>query len=95
MGKGKNLQIYEIHNALKAVLNCFGSKRTKNIYSASMKSYQYKKFDIFGKYMIQLDSYICIHVSGQLQTGLKKNTNFSSPGTMVRVMHVLFVFRSF
>ena len=42
--------------------------------------------------MIKLDSYICIHVSGQLQTGLKKNTRFTSRGIMVHVMHVLFVF---
>ena len=42
--------------------------------------------------MIQLDSYICIHVSDQLQTGLKKNTSFTSPETMVHVIHMLFVF---
>ena len=42
--------------------------------------------------MIQLDSYFCIHVSGQWQTGSKKNTSYKSPETMVHVMHVLFVF---
>ena len=41
--------------------------------------------------MIQLDGYFCIHVSGQRQTGLEKNTSSTSPGTMIHVMHVLFV----
>ena len=49
------------------------------------------KFRYFGKYIIQLDGYFCIHVSGQRQTGLEKNTSFTSPGTKVKVMHVLFV----
>ena len=42
--------------------------------------------------MIQLDCYFCIHLSGQLQTGFEENTSSTSPGTMVHVMHVLFVF---
>ena len=46
----------------------------------------------FEKYIIQLNGYFCIKVSGQRQTGLGKNTSFTSPGTMVHVMHVLFVF---
>ena len=41
--------------------------------------------------MIQFDSYFCIHVFGQRQTGLVKNTSSTSPGTVVHVMHVLFV----
>ena len=64
------------------------------IYSASMKSYKYQNFDILENSIsiIQLNGYVCIHLSGQLQTGLEKNTSFTSPGTMVHVMHVLFVF---
>ena len=54
------------------------------IYSASMKSYQYPN-------LIQLTGYFTIHVSGQRQTGLEKNTSSTSPGNMVHVMHVLFV----
>ena len=46
----------------------------------------------FEKYIIQLNGYFCIQVSGQQQTGLGKNTSSTSPGTMVHVMHVLFVF---
>ena len=42
--------------------------------------------------MIQLDGCFRIHLSGQRQTGLEKNTSSTSPGTMVHVMHVLFVF---
>ena len=42
--------------------------------------------------MIQIGIYICIHVSGLRQTGLEENTSFTSPGTLVHVMHVLFVF---
>ena len=42
--------------------------------------------------MIQLDCYFCIHLSGQPQTGFEENTSSTSPGTMVHVMHVLFVF---
>ena len=49
------------------------------------------KFRYFGKYLIQRDDYLCIHVSGQRRTGLEKNTSFTSPGTIVHVMHVLFV----
>ena len=50
------------------------------------------KFGLLGKYMIQLDSYIYVHLSGQRQTGLEENTSSTSLGTMVHVMHVLFVF---
>ena len=42
--------------------------------------------------MIQFDGYFCIHLSGQWQTGLEKNTSSTSPGTMVHVMHMLFEF---
>ena len=42
--------------------------------------------------MIQLDYYFCIHLSGQPQTGFEKNTCSTFIGTMVHVMHVLFVF---
>ena len=43
--------------------------------------------------MIQLESYSCIHISGQRQTDLEKTTSLTSPVTiMVRVTHVLFVF---
>ena len=52
---------------------------------------QVSKFRYFGKYIIQLDGYFCIHVSDQRQTGLEKNTSFTSPGIMVHMMHVLFV----
>ena len=58
-----------------------------------MKIYQYQNLDKFGKYIIQLDDYFFIHVSGQRQTDLEKNTSTMSPGTMmVHVMHVLSVF---
>ena len=56
-----------------------------------MKSYQYSNFDIL-EYMIQLDGYFYVNVSGQRKTALEKNNSSSSPGTMVHVMHVLFVF---
>ena len=49
------------------------------------------KFRYLGKYKTQLDGYFCIHVCGQRQTGLEKNTSFTIPETMVHVMHVLFV----
>ena len=42
--------------------------------------------------MIQIGIYIGIHVSSHRQTGLEENTSFTSPGTLVHVMHVLFVF---
>ena len=45
--------------------------------------------------MIQLDGYFCIHLSGQQQTGLEKNTSSLSTGTMVQVMYMLFVFLKF
>ena len=63
----------------------------KHILSVSEKL-PVSKFRYFGKYIIQLDGYICIHdVSGLRQTGLEKNTSFTSTGTMVHVMHVFFV----
>ena len=49
------------------------------------------KYRHFGKFIIQLDGYFCIHVSGRRQTGVEKNTSSTSAGTMVHVMHVLFV----
>ena len=42
--------------------------------------------------MIQLDGYFCIHLSGRRQNSMEKNTSSVSPGTMVHVNHVLFVF---
>ena len=42
--------------------------------------------------MIQLDGYFSIHLSGQRQTGLKKNNSSPSPGSIVHVLYVLFVF---
>ena len=39
---------------------------------------------------MQLDGYFYVHVPGQRQTGLEKNSSMS-PGTMVHEMHVLFV----
>ena len=42
--------------------------------------------------MIQLDCYFCFHLSGQPQTGFETNTNSTILGTMVHVMHVLFLF---
>ena len=50
------------------------------------------KFQYFRKYIIQLDGYFCIHVACQRQTGFEKNTSFTSPGIMVHMMHMLFVF---
>ena len=41
--------------------------------------------------MIQLESYICIHVSGERQTGFEKNTSFMSRGTMV---HMIFLYNT-
>ena len=49
------------------------------------------KFRYFGKYIIQLDDYFCVHVSCQRQTGFEKNTSFTSPRTMVHAIHVLSV----
>ena len=42
--------------------------------------------------MIELDGYICITVSCQRQAGLENNNSFTSPGTIVHVMHLLFMF---
>ena len=42
--------------------------------------------------MIQLDCFFCIHFSGQPQTGFEKNTSSTILGTVVHMMHVLFVF---
>ena len=49
------------------------------------------KFRCFGKYIVQLDGYFYINVSGQQQTGLEQRTSSTSPETMVHVIHVLFV----
>ena len=49
------------------------------------------KFWYFGKYIIQFDNYFCIHFSGQRQTDVEKSTSFTSPRTMVHMMHMLFV----
>ena len=43
-----------------------------------------------GKYILQLNGYFYIHVSGRQQTGLRKRTSSTSPGTMVHVLFVLF-----
>ena len=57
-----------------------------------MKSYQYQNIDILENIIIiQLDGYFCIHVSGRRQTGVEKKTSSTSAGTMVHVMHVLFM----
>ena len=53
------------------------------------------KFRYFGKYIIQLDGYFYHHVSGQRQTGLERKISSTSPGTMVHVMHLLFVVFTF
>ena len=37
------------------------------------------KFQYFGKYIIQLDSYFCIHVSGQWLNGFEKKCQFHKP----------------
>ena len=50
------------------------------------------KFEFFEKYMKLLDGYIYVHVSGQSQTALEKTPNYTSPGTMVHVIHMLIVF---
>ena len=49
------------------------------------------KFRYFEKYIIQLDGYFYISVSGQQHTGLETKTSYTSPGAMVHVIHVLFV----
>ena len=40
---------------------------------------------------MQLNGYLCNYVSGQRPTDLEKKNSSTSPGTMVHVMHVLFV----
>ena len=51
------------------------------------------KFQYSGKYIIQFDGYFYVHVSGKRQTCLeKKGNNYTSHGTMVHMIHVLFVF---
>ena len=56
-----------------------------------MKSYQ-SKFRDFGKYIIQLFGYCYVHMSGQRQAGLERYNSYTSPGSMVHVMHVHFMF---
>ena len=50
------------------------------------------KFLYFGKYIIQLYGYFYVYDSGQQQTGLERKNSSTSPGTMVHVMHMLFMF---
>ena len=50
------------------------------------------KFQYFGKYIIQLFGYCYVHVSGQRRTVLERLNSSTSPGTMVLVMHVHFMF---
>ena len=52
-------------------------------------------FRYFGKYIIQLFGYCYVHVSGQRQAGLERYNSYTSPGTMVHVMHVHFMFLQF
>ena len=49
----------------------------------------------FGKYIIQLNGYFYVHVSGQRQTGLERLNSSTSPKTMMHVMQVLYVFLQF
>ena len=44
----------------------------------------------FGKYVIQLDGYFYIHVSGQRQIGVENIGSSTRPGTMVHVLFVVF-----
>ena len=48
-------------------------------------------FRYFGKYIIQLDGYFYVHVSGQRQSGLGTKPSSTCTGTMVHMIHVLFV----
>ena len=50
------------------------------------------KFRYFGKYIIQLFGHCYVHVSGQRQAGFERLNSNTSPGTMVHVMHVHFMF---
>ena len=71
-----NKDYYGNSNVKMQVNTCslvyLSTPNTYFIYSASMKSYQYPNFQYFGKYIIQLDRYFYVHVSGQRHTGLKK-----------------------
>ena len=44
-----------------------------------------------GKYIIQLFGYCYIHDSGQQQACLDRLNSYTSPGTMVHVMHTHFM----
>ena len=46
------------------------------------------KFRCFGKYIIQLFGYCCVHVTGQRKSDLERQNSYTTPGTMVSVMHV-------
>ena len=50
------------------------------------------KFRYFGKYLIQLFGYCYVHDSGQRKAGLEIQKSYTSPGTMVHVMHVHLMF---
>ena len=64
---------------------------TSVIYSASMKSYQYPNFNILEN---KLDGYFYVHVYGQRHTGFETKICSTSPGTMMHVIHMHFVFFS-
>ena len=57
-----------------------------------MKSYQYQSFDISEKNIIQLFGYCYVLVSGQRQTDFERYNSYMTPGTMVPVVHVHFMF---
>ena len=57
-----------------------------------MKSYQQSKLRYVGKNIIQLFGYCNVHVSGQRRAGLKRQNSYTSPRTMVHVMHVHIMF---
>ena len=50
------------------------------------------KFQYFEKYIIQLIGYCYVHASGQQQAGLERKKSYTSPGTMVHVMYMHFMF---
>ena len=50
------------------------------------------KFRYFGKYIIQLFGYCYVRVSGQRQAGLERKKSYTTPGTILHVMHVHFIF---
>ena len=50
------------------------------------------EFQYFGNYIIQFDSYFYVRITIQRQTGLRNKNRSTSPGTMVHVVFMLFVF---